>query len=476
MRNGKRILKNAAFEIASYGARSASLFLVPLLLARLAGAELLGQYVTVFSLASVFIFLAAFGLPRLLMREVSRVRDSKPEVNQLINASLGIVIILALLTIFLMYLIGVWMEYSALMMNALIFAGFALAFESLANIFAAAFRGSEEMEWSWLVRMVAEVAYVSLVFIVIMVDIRTDWIMAAFMLSRLTSMSVGAGLYRRRFGRIGLLVDLSLWRKLIKLSFPFAINTAVTLVRGRLGVLILAFLSGSVAVAMLEVASSLTVRINVLGRSVNDAFYPFLSSQYVKDEHSLPKYTAKGIQFLLIPSMLIATVIWVFGHDIILLLYGDAFVLAVPGLQLLALVIPLRFITYSLGTALTASDRQAQRATAVTVAAVSNVALNFSLIPTFQMMGAIYAILLTEIILFGLTVWYLRIEISDMIAWRPFVAPVFGSMMIISSSVLFNTLNVWYLLMLSTLLYAVIILGVDHATIRPILVMTRKRL
>jgi len=260
------------------------------------------------------------------------------------------------------------------------------------------------------------------------------------------------------------------------MGFPFAINTAVTVVRGRVGVIILAYLSGSVAVAMLEVATSLTVRINVLGRSVNDASYPFLSSQFVKDARSLTKYTAKGIRFLLIASVLIATVIWVFGEDIIGLLYGEDFLEAVPALKLLALLIPLRFVTYSLGTALTASNRQSKRATAVTVSAVVNVLLNLLLIPRYQMMGAVYAIIITEVMLFGLTIWYLRDEALEMIDWRPFVGPVLGSLIIlVGSFFLVKTLNVWILLMLSVLIYFVIIVGVDRSTLEPLRLIVKGR-
>lgn len=440
-----------------------------MVLARLAGPELLGEYVTVISLATVFVFVAGFGLPRLLMREVARVREDKKEVAKLVNASLGVVLIISLISIGLMLTVGALMSYSPILMKALLLTGIAVAFETMAKVVMTSFRGFEEMEWSWLVSVVTEVVFLALLVVVLNIQARIDLIMAAYLLSRLVSMFVAAGLYWPRFGRLGLLVDFPLWRSLIKMGFPFAINTAVTAARGRMGVIILAFFSGSVAVAMLEVATSLTVKINVLGRSVNDATYPFLSSQYVKNARSLSRYTAKSVRFLLIPSVLIATVLWIFGEDIIELLYGEEYIVAVPALKLLALLIPLRFVTYSLGTALTASNRQSQRATSVTVAAIVNVLLALLLIPRYQMMGAVYAILLTEIVLFAMTVWYLRAEALEMIEWRPFLGPTLGSLIVIVISFfLVNMVNVWILLMLSVLIYSVIIVSVDRSTIDPL--------
>jgi O-antigen/teichoic acid export membrane protein len=261
------------------------------------------------------------------------------------------------------------------------------------------------------------------------------------------------------------------------MGVPFAINNAVTFIRGRLGVIILAFLSGSVVVAMLEVATGLTIRLNVLGRSVNDSLYPFLSSQFVKDVRSLWKYTANGIRFLLIPGFLFATLLWVFGGELVLLLYGEEFVAAIPALKLLALLIPLRFVTYSLGTTLTASNRQGQRSATVTVAAVISVIFNFLLIPRFQLMGAVFAMIITEVILFGQTAWYLRAEMQDIINWRYFIGPVLGSIMILSASYLFNTLNTWILIILSILLYLIVIVALDRSSIKPLrLILSRRQL
>jgi len=63
-----------------------------------------------------------------------------------------------------------------------------------------------------------------------------------------------------------------------------------------------------------------------------------------------------------------------------------------------------------------------------------------------------------------------------MIAWRPFVGPILGSLIILSVSFfLVNTLNVWFLLLLSILLYLVIIVSVDRSTIEPLRLIAKRR-
>ena len=81
-------------------------------------------------------------------------------------------------------------------------------------------------------------------------------------------------------------------------------------------------------------------------------------------------------------------------------LYGSSFDRAVLAYQLLVPIIPLRMLGNSLGTALTASDRQTQRTIAVGVAAAVNVGLNLILIPRWSFFGAVAATIVTETGLF----------------------------------------------------------------------------
>ena len=108
------------------------------------------------------------------------------------------------------------------------------------------------------------------------------------------------------------------------------------------------------------------------------------------------------------------------------MVYGDKFAAAIEAVKWLALIIPLRFIDTSLEVALSASNREAKRARAVGVAALTNMLLDFILIPTYQMMGAVYATLITECVLCAIYVWYLRAEVHEMLAWRGFIGPGFG--------------------------------------------------
>jgi O-antigen/teichoic acid export membrane protein len=278
-------------------------------------------------------------------------------------------------------------------------------------------------------------------------------------------LAVGVWIYRTRFGKLHPTIDKGLWSSLLKASFPFAITNGLSSVYVRIDVVFLSYLATSAIVGLYEAANNLTMRLNILARTVNIALYPFLSSEFAKDKQSLQRYTGRTIRFLLVPGILIAAVLWAFGDSIVILIYGNKFVAAIQAVKWLALIIPLRFIDTSLEVALSASNREGKRAIAVFVAALTNLLFDFLLIPTYQMMGAVYATLITEVVMCAMYVWYLRADAHEILAWRGFVGPVLGAATILAASFLLHTVNVWLLGGMSVLLYGLIVVWMDRSSI-----------
>ena len=104
-------------------------------------------------------------------------------------------------------------------------------------------------------------------------------------------------------------------------------------------------------------------------------------------------------------------------------------------------------------------------------AAVTNALLNFILVPSLQMLGAVYATLITEVVICGLFIWHLRTEAREIIEWRAFVGPGIGALIILTTPLLFNGISAWWLIAPSVLLYGLVIMILDRSNIEPLLLM-----
>ncbi len=446
--------------------QSLTAFFIPIYLARLASPALLGQYATTITLITIFSTLAKYGLPSLLIREISRRREDPEQVDKLVNAALGLTTILSAAAIALILLTSVLLNYPSVMFRACVLAGVALGIEALAYMIEASFRGRERMEWSAVIISVMEGGFLVLALLTVPFRAAIDWLMVAYLASRIISLAVGIWIYRTHFGKLHPAIDKGLWKSLFKAGFPFAITNGLSSIYVRIDTVFLSYLTTNAIVGLYEAANNLTVRLNVLARTVNIALYPFLSSEWAKDKHSLQRYTARTIRLLVIPGVLIAVMIWMYGDKIILLVYGSKFVGAIQALKWLALIMPLKFLDTSLEVALSASNREGKRARAVLVATLANLLLDFTLIPKYHLMGAVYETILTEIVLFSLYVWILRDEAREMFAWRSFIGPSLGAIAIIVNSLLFNNVNIWLLGGISILLYGLIVVWMDRSSLK----------
>jgi O-antigen/teichoic acid export membrane protein len=465
----RRIAKNSIVQAAAFAVQGLTEFVVALVLARSAGAERLGEFTTLIILAGLFAFISAFGLPGLLTREISRVRDDDREIGQLVNGAFGLVIVLSTGAFFLMLAVGIVSSYSPTLLRALILTAIALGIESMAMSIAAAFRGIESLEKSSAVIAVMEATFMLLAVPVVLLREPIDVLMSAYVASRLFGLFIAAWFYRHRFGRLRPTLDWPMWRSLLTKGLPFSVNSVFSFAYSRADVVILSYIAGNTAVGFYEVAYSLTMRTNVVARAVTFALYPLLSHQFSKDQQSMRAYTAGGIHFLNIASFFLAIVLWAFGAEVVGLIYGQPFAEATgTAVKVLTLAIPLRFLETSLGVSLDASNRAGLRATAVAVAALTNAGLNLILIPRYSMMGAVYATVLTEVEIVAIFVWLLREHVREIIAWRAFVAPTLGVLLVVAGLALFSGLNVLVSLPLSIAVYVGAIVILDRSSVRSV--------
>lgn len=465
MNHFRRIAKNSAFQAVAFGVQSLTSFFIPIYLARLDSAAMLGQYATLITFAGLFSTISKFGLPSLLIREIARSKENPEQVDSLVNGALGLTAFLSVATIGLMLAVGVLLNYSGVFFRAFLLTGLALGIESLAYMVEASFRGREEMEWSAVVISTMEGSFLVLALLAVPFKVTIDELMVAYLASRILSLIVGVWIYRARSGKLRPTIDMRLWLSLFKGGFPFALNNSMSTVYVRIDVVFLSYWATSAIVGLYDAANNLTMRLNILSRTVNVALYPFLSSEFAKDKQSLQRYTGRTVRLLVVLGTLLAAVLWTFSDRIVVLVYGNKFVAAVQAVKWLALIIPLRFIDTSLEVALNASNREGKRAIAIIVAALTNLLLDVTLIPTYQMMGAVYATVLTECVLCAMFVWFLRAEAHEILAWRGFIGPGLGAATILAASFLFDTINIWLLGGMSVLLYCLIVVWLDRSSL-----------
>jgi O-antigen/teichoic acid export membrane protein len=269
--------------------------------------------------------------------------------------------------------------------------------DSMARIVMSLFWAVERMRYEAVAVGIQESAFVAFTLLVLAADGRVEGVMLAYLTSRAVGFVVAWVIAatklscptrpRRHAGVV---------RPMLKATVPFAIDDGLSLAYVRIDAVLLGVFKGPTAVGLYQSATNLVLYLNVLPRMLNMSMYPQMSRAWPDNPLALRHLRDASLRLLGAVAIPITVGSFLLAPEIFGTLYGPKFEPAVRFYQLLVLVIPLRILGNTLGTAITSVDRQAQRAFIVGVAAALNLGLNLILIPMWSIDGAVVATLVTE--------------------------------------------------------------------------------
>jgi O-antigen/teichoic acid export membrane protein len=393
---GLVLASNTGWRLLAFGARTLGGLVVTVLLAHLEGPAGLGRFQFALTLTLLLSFAVAFGLPKLLVRELARRPD---EIEDVVETATTVAVIAGTVVTLLMYSVGALVDADT---TVLVLAGLALMVDSAMRITMTPFWALEKMRYETLAVGVQEAAFLALAAGALVAGTGAGGVMAAYLASRVVGFCTAWLIVATKFR----VVIRPRWRShafapLLKRSMPFALDDALSLAYIRLDTILLGVMVGAHAVGLYQSATNLVLYLNILPRMLNLSMYPRMSRAWPDQVQDLRRLLDSSLLILGAIAMPITIGSVLLAPRIFDVMYGSRFESAVLAYQLLVPIIPMRMLGNSLGTALTAADRQTQRTVAVAVAAVVNVSLNLALIPRWSFFGAVVATIVTETGLFA---------------------------------------------------------------------------
>jgi len=397
---GRRLVaRNSGWQLVTFAARAVSGLAAVILVARHGGPAQLGVFQFALTLSTMFSFAVGLGLFNLLTREVAREPGSSRswiEAGTLVALVAGGVVTALLVA-------GVRVAGQGPdVVEAVTLAGLALAFDTAGRITFAAFAGWERMGLESAATVAQEAVFLAGIPFALDAGLGVRGVLLAYVGSRVLGALAG---WTTACRVLRVLVvprpHLAFLRPTLRRAVPFALDDAMSLTYIRVDAVLLGFVKGPTAVGLYQAGTNLVLYLNVLARVLNTALYPRMSRAWPDHAGRLGRYRDVSLRLLaavgvpiMIGSLLLAPAIFRF-------VYGSRFDAAVLAYQVLVLVIPVRMLGHTLGTALTAADGQTRRTVAVAGAAALNLGLNAWSIPRWSYLGAAVTTAVTEAGLFA---------------------------------------------------------------------------
>ncbi len=167
---------------------------------------------------------------------------------------------------------------------------------------------------------------------------------------------------------------------------------------GRGGIVMLGALRDATQVGLYAAADRVLIAPSLFPMMLNAAVYPALSRLQQTEPAKARRLAQRCLVLMVGGGIPLAALVWMFAPQIVHLTFGDRYLEAVPVLQLLAWILPIRGAQMLLGSQLAAMHLQKEMARARLIGLVSFACLGFVLIREMGITGLAIAVLACEIL------------------------------------------------------------------------------
>jgi O-antigen/teichoic acid export membrane protein len=401
-------LVNRAKRNIFYKFLSESSRILPALLfiyiARKLGGEDFGKLSFAYSFTGICIIVADFGLNTILIRNVSR---QKELTREYIDNIFVLKIVLSVVSISVMGLFVLFAGYSSEVITLVIVFGGVMFFKTLVDFFCAVFNAYERMDREAFLKGTSQILLFLSGIVILTFGFGLFGLSNVFLIVYLISSMIGFYMVYEGIANIRPSFNLRFWKCILRESLPLALTVIFTVIYFKIDVVMLSLIRGDHSeIGWYSAAMRLIELVGVIPALIVSALFPILSILYEESIDSLKKVYKTSFKYLLVIALPVAVGTLLLSEHFIHIIYGREFVKAIPALQILVFALIFIFVNYILMNVLVAVDRQKINAIVAGTCVFVNIVLNLCLIPHYGYLGAGFATVITEIVLFGLCLYF----------------------------------------------------------------------
>jgi O-antigen/teichoic acid export membrane protein len=423
------------------------------ILARNLGPESLGKYYFAISFTTIFAILIDLGFINYLTREVAKRQD---EAGRLLGNILSVKMILAVLTVILVFIFAGLTNSDPLTRNLVYISMICMVLDSFTVTFFAVARGFHNLKFE----SISAVIFQLIVLLTGLVSIHYNWdiriIMASLVLASLYNIIYSYLILKNKLKiKLKFLYNKSLIKSIFVVSWPFALFAIFQRVYTYLDSVMLSVLAGDYYVGLYQVAFKIIFALQFLPLAFTASLYPAMSSYWHTNRPQLAIAFERALSYLTIISLPIIGGI-IFLADKIVLIFKNNYSEAILPLQIIIVSLFFVFVNFPIGSLLNACDRQRRNTRNMLAVMVASIALNLFLIPHFKVVGASITVLVTNCLMFILGIVVVRKIIeyhpkkNIIVFLKSLLATILMSIFIIYFK---SAINIFVLVVLSGIIY-----------------------
>ena len=420
-------------------------------LARYLGTVGFGKYSFVFAYLAFFGVITDLGLQTILVREMSRDSSMAPK---LIGNAYIIKLILTVFAVALSMVVITLMRYPTDITSYVYIAAFTLLFLSFSNFYATIFQANLRMEYRIFARLVSRILSAILILWIIFTHGSLMHVMIVLVFSEMVKMLISY-FFSRKFVRPKFEIDFGLLKYLFKEALPIALSSVIIIIYFHIDIVMLSLMMGDAEVGIYSAAYTLSEPLSLIPAALMVSLFPIMSASFKSSKEKLIKSYKLGVRYLLIITLPIAIGTTLVADKIILLIYETPFAESATVLQILIWALVFTSMHYVLTNLLISINKPKLYTVSTALCAIVNVTLNFILIPMLSYNGAAIATVITNVVLFIASFYFVSKYLQVLPIHKILIKPLISGLIMGAFVYHFIDINIFLLVPLAAGTYLV---------------------
>lgn len=367
------------------------------LVARYVGVGNTGQYFFAIAFTTIFTVVADFGLSPVLTREAARSRERSKEY---LSVVFWIKFVFGVAAYFLLIFSANILGYPVSVKLLIYISGITMFFDNLHSAFYAIFRAHKNLFFE-------SIGIVGSQFLTLLIGTAAlisgwplYWLILAYTIPSFCNV-IYSGLAVRNVLKImpGWRVDFKILRTFLLFALPFALAGILSRLYSYTDSLIMSKMLDVKSLGWWSVPYKITFAFQFIPVALSASIYPAMSSVASADGVRLGAIFEKSWRYLLIIVLPLSLGLFVLSRPVILFLYREEFLPAVPVLRILLFSLIFGFLSFVSGAFLNATDHQKIQTAILGSALFVNIICNILFLPRYGIIGAAVASLISNAVL-----------------------------------------------------------------------------
>ncbi|WP_048190960.1 flippase [Methanobacterium sp. SMA-27] len=353
------------------------------------------------ALTSILGIFADFGLNTLMTRELAIEKSlTNKYLNNIFSIKLLEVSILLILIILIVQIVGYPQQTVFVLYIMMIF----LIFNTFSTFFSSLFQAYEKLEYQSIATVLNSL--LMLVGILILIHYNNNLITFTLLYAIIGGVILIYYLFvsttKFEFPLPKIEIDWNFWKPTIKTAAQFGLIGVFVTIYVWIDSVMLSFMQGNQAVGLYNAAYRIVLLLLFIPTVINAAIFPVMSRLYGSSSNSLSKIVEKYFKFMILIGIPIGVAITLLSSQIIIMIFGNAFLESTPALQILVWATVFTFGNAAFVQLFQSTDKQILLTKITFIGMIINITLNVILIPKFSYIAASFNTLITEFIILAL--------------------------------------------------------------------------